>query len=331
MRSLLIALPLALCTMLAAPAAGQATPDRLYHGINRPIPFTVEAPEDAERLQLALYGPTADSIIARAEVDRGAVDLFEVFPILWNRTDTPHLYLQLLVAGEPYGPPVFLEALRPPMTKTIDPRTNQIVWDTSQRRRPYTGLRTYPMRLLVFETSEGAFTMKLRPDQAPNTARHILELVEGGFYSDIVVHRIIPANANGDPFVIQFGDPRGFGLGGPGSYIDLEPSELEHGFGVVSMARQGDNPDSNGSQLFIALSRAGTRHLDGNYTAFAEIVGGVETILALEDAEIADLERGVPAEPKPVVESARAIPAPPINRWPDRIRRPAPAGVDQTR
>jgi cyclophilin family peptidyl-prolyl cis-trans isomerase len=173
--------------------------------------------------------------------------------------------------------------------------------------------------------------MKLRPDQAPNTSRHILELVEGGFYTDIVVHRIIPANANGDPFVIQFGDPRGFGLGGPGFYVDLEPSQLDHGFGVVSMARQGDNPDSNGSQLFIALSRAGTRHLDGNYTAFAEIIDGVETILALENVEIADIERGVPAEPKPVVESARAIPAPPIDEWPDRIRRPAPQGADQTR
>lgn len=317
--------------LAASPAArAQVAPDRLYHGLNRPIPFTVETPREGAELQLALYAGRGSGIVARAAVEAGPVDLFQLFPVLWNRTSTQPLYLQLLVDGEPFGAPVFLEPLRPPRQSTIDPTTRDVVW-APNKRRPYSGLRTYVAKFLEFETSHGDFTIKLRPDEAPNTAKHILDLVEGGFYNDIVIHRIIPTNANGDPFVIQFGDPRGFGLGGPGFWVDLEPSELPHGFGVVSMARRSDDPNSNGSQMFICLSRAATRHLDGEYTSFGEIVDGAHAILAIESVELADGARGTPADPKPVIKSARAVPAPPINQWPDKIERPAPTGADQTR
>jgi len=327
---LLVALTAVLALSLAHDARAQVTPDRLYYGINRAMPFTVETPREGAQLQLALYAGTGSGIVARAAVEPGAVDLFELFPILWNRTGAQPLYLQLLVDGEPFASPVFLEPLRPPLPKTIDPRTSDIVWGPD-KRRPYSGIRAYVARFVVFETSHGDFTVKLRPDEAPNTARHILDLVEGGFYTDIVVHRIIPTNANGDPFVIQFGDPRGYGLGGPGFWVDLEPSTLRHGFGVVSMARRSDDPDSNGSQMFICLSRAATTHLDNNYTAFGEIVDGVDAILALESVELEDGSRGAPADPKPVVRSARSVPAPPINQWPERIARPTASGADQTR
>lgn len=336
--SLLLAPLVALC--LGGPAAeAQVTPDRLYFGINRPIPCTVTAPEtDQEQqppLELALFDSTGRQIVARAAVEPGEVDLFELFPVLWNRTQPELLYLQTLAGGEPFGAPVVLEPLRPPLPHHINPRTTKVEWGPN-KRRPYTGLRAYPAEFFVFDTSLGSFTVKPRADEAPHTCRHILELIKGGFYTDIVVHRILPQNANGDPFVIQFGDPQGYGLGGPGFRVDLEPSHLAHAFGVVSMARSSDSADSNGSQVFICLSRAATAHLDDSYTSFGEIVDGLDTVLALESVPLEDAQRGVPADPKPVVISAHTIPAPPINQWPARIRRPAggqtdSAGTDQER
>ncbi len=305
-------------------AAGQATPDRLYYGINRPIPFTVNAPEGAGAVQLVLYDGAGTQIVSRASVEPGAIDLFEVFPILWNRTIPQPFYLQTVIDDAQVGPPVFLEPLRPPRQSKINPRTTKVEW-TPDKRRPYSGLRAYPAKFVEFTTSQGTFTVKLRPDEAPQTAKHILDLVEGGFYTDIVVHRILPTNTNGDPFVIQFGDPRGFGLGGPGHFVDLEPSNLRHAFGVVSMARQSDNADSNGSQVFVCLSRAATSHLDDNYTSFAEVIDGADTLIALESVELEDAGRGVPADPKPVVHSARAYDAPPISEWPARVTRPSPS------
>ncbi len=329
MRTVLSRFAVILALAFASGAFAQATPDRLYHGINRPIPFTVEAPGSAESVELHLYDGSGNQIVTRASVEPGAVDLFEVFPILWNRTQPQPFYLQAVVDGEQLGPPVFLEPLRTPRTSRLDPRSNKVVWERD-KRRVYTGLRTYPAKLIEFSTSLGDFTVKLRPDQAPQTAMHIQSLVEGGFYTDIVVHRIIPTNANGDPFVIQFGDPRGFGTGGPGYFVDLEPSELSHAFGVVSMARSPGDQNSNGSQVFVCLSRAATSHLDDNYTSFAEVIDGADTLIAIETAELEDPARGVPADPKPVVTSARAFYAPPIGQWPKRVTRPEPLNA-QTR
>ena len=321
MRQLLTSL--AVYAIAAVSALGQVEPDRLYYGINRAMPFTVTQPEAEGALELALFDSTGRQAVARAAVEPGAVDLFELFPVLWNRSQPELLYLQTLADGEAVGPPVVLEALRPPVPHSINPRTTRVEWG-SEKRRPYTGIRAYVAKFVVFETTQGDITIRFRPEHAPHTSRHIIELVEGGFYTDIVVHRILPRNANGDPFVIQFGDPQGYGLGGPGFQIDLEPSAMTHAFGVVSMARSSDSADSNGSQVFICLSRAATSHLDGSYTSFAEVVDGLDAVLAIESAELTDAARGVPADPKPTVISARTVPAPPINEWPSRIKRPNP-------
>src|SRR5258708_35830605 len=118
------------------------------------------------------------------------------------------------------------------------------------------------------ETSLGDIELAMRPDEAPNTVWNFLTLCAGGFYTDIIFHRIKAVNpATRSPFVIQAGDPlqrkdvpaeaTGAGEGGPGYWINLEPSKLPHDFGVVSMARKSDGslPNLAGSQFFISLSR----------------------------------------------------------------------------
>ncbi len=91
--------------------------------------------------------------------------------------------------------------------------------------------------------------------------------------------------------------------------VDLEKSTLPHDFGVLSMARAAD-PDSNGSQIFVCLSREGTSFLDGRYTAFAQAISGADVIRAIAKAPVDQNDR--PIDP-PMILSAHARPSPSIN------------------
>ena len=149
----------------------------------------------------------------------------------------------------------------------------------------------------------------MRPDAAPNTAWNFISLCEGGFYRGIDFHRIVPMTRDGDPFVIQAGDPTASGSGGPGYWLPIEKSDLPHDFGVISMARDVD-PDSAGSQIFICLSRAGTARLDGHYCGFGYAVDGAETIRAIAAVKLVDISAGRPADP-PVILGTDLLSAPP--------------------
>jgi peptidyl-prolyl cis-trans isomerase B (cyclophilin B) len=157
----------------------------------------------------------------------------------------------------------------------------------------------------------GDLQVDLREDAAPMTARNFQMLVEDRYYDNTIMHRILLQGRNGRPFVIQGGDPTGSGSGGPGWWVPLEPSTLPHHFGVLSMAR-GDDPDSGGSQWFIALDRSETARLDGLYCAFGDVVTGADTLEALARVPIADSDylSSRPVDP-PAITRARLIPAPP--------------------
>ena len=159
--------------------------------------------------------------------------------------------------------------------------------------------------------------------------RMFVEVARKGFYDGTIVHRIVPADRNGQPFVIQGGDPTGTGDGGPGYDLPLEPSRLPHDFGVVSMARN-DWPDSAGSQWFVCLSREATARLDGQYCAFGYAVEGADAIVKIAAGEVADLATGRPKSPESVLR-ASVQPAPaliPGKGRPDaRVTRPAPVPV----
>ena len=100
---------------------------------------------------------------------------------------------------------------------------------------------------VVFETSQGIMKAQVFQDKAPITAGNFLTLVHKGFYNNLSFHRIIK------DFMIQGGDPKGDGTGGPGYTIKDEFSpELTHDDkGVLSMANAG--PNTGGSQFFITL------------------------------------------------------------------------------
>jgi len=130
---------------------------------------------------------------------------------------------------------------------------------------------------IKLETSEGELTVELWPDVAPGHAENFLKLTRENFYDGLTFHRIVPG------FVIQGGCPKGDGTGGPGYHIDAEFNDREHHKGTLSMARSAD-PNSAGSQFFICLTRENCQHLDGQYTAFGQVVDGLDVVDKIAEA-----------------------------------------------
>lgn len=103
----------------------------------------------------------------------------------------------------------------------------------------------------------GVIKAELYPEVAPNTVNNFISLVNKGFYNGIIFHRVIAG------FMLQGGDPKGTGVGGPGYCIRGEftangfRNDLKHSRGVLSMARTAV-PDSAGSQFFIMHADAPT-------------------------------------------------------------------------
>ena len=114
---------------------------------------------------------------------------------------------------------------------------------------------------------------ELYPEIAPQSVGNFTALANSGFYDGLTFHRVIPG------FMIQGGDPKGIGIGGPGYCIKGEfaangvNNPLKHTYGVLSMARSM-MPDSAGSQFFIMTSDS--PHLDGAYAAFGKVLEGME-------------------------------------------------------
>ncbi|HEX8719248.1 MAG TPA: peptidylprolyl isomerase [Pyrinomonadaceae bacterium] len=120
----------------------------------------------------------------------------------------------------------------------------------------------------VVSTDKGAFTLELLPAEAPLTVDNFVQLARRNYFDNVPFHRVVPN------FVVQGGDPRGDGNGGPGYQIRCEINEVPYGRGAVGMALSGK--DTGGSQWFVTHSPQ--PHLDGGYTVFARVVEGMDVV-----------------------------------------------------
>jgi cyclophilin family peptidyl-prolyl cis-trans isomerase/HEAT repeat protein len=118
------------------------------------------------------------------------------------------------------------------------------------------------------DTDKGTIKIALAVLDAPQTVENFVMLARKGFYNGLPFHRVVP------DFVIQGGDPRGDGEGGPGYTIRDELNERSYLRGVVGMAL--DWQDTGGSQFFITHSPQ--PHLDARYTVFGRVTGGMEVV-----------------------------------------------------
>ncbi len=147
------------------------------------------------------------------------------------------------------------------------------------QRQPAPPSEPAPLRLppqdgagdVVLHTTSGTVRITLDDEAAPIAAANFRNLVDRGFYDGLTFHRLEPG------FVIQGGDPRGDGEGGPGFAIPCENGPAPYARGTVGIALDGK--DTGGSQFFITLARA--PHLEGRYTAFGRVTEGMELLETL--------------------------------------------------
>ena len=126
------------------------------------------------------------------------------------------------------------------------------------------------------ETDRGTIEIELAILDAPLTAANFMALARSGFYDGNAIHRVV------SDFVVQAGDPRGDGEGGPGYSIRDELNERPYLRGTVGMAL--DWKDTGGSQFFITQSPQ--PHLDGRYTAFGYVVSGMDVVDRIEPWDV---------------------------------------------
>lgn len=136
------------------------------------------------------------------------------------------------------------------------------------------GARTPPPGLVI-ETERGRLEIELYGADAPLTVNAVLQLTDARYFDNGVWHRVVPG------FVIQDGDPRSDGWGGPGVRVRDEVNRHRYDRGTVGMALSG--PDTGSSQFFITLDRQ--PHLDGAYTVFGRVVAGVEILASITQGE----------------------------------------------
>lgn len=160
--------------------------------------------------------------------------------------------------------------------------------------------------IAVFETNQGTFKIKLFADKAKKTVENFVGLAEGTkeftdadtgkpvkrpFYDGLIFHRVI------EGFMIQGGDPKGTGTGGPGYRFEDEfDASLKHDkAGILSMANAG--PNTNGSQFFITV--APTPHLNNRHTVFGEVTEGLDVVMKISRVKVGPMDR--PVDPVKIV------------------------------
>ena len=136
---------------------------------------------------------------------------------------------------------------------------------------------SFPSLIAILETSRGTIKLELTPNQTPLTVLNYVNLIQRGFYDGLTFHRVIP------DFMIQGGDPRGSGSGGPGYKFqdEIHPTLKLSGPGTLSMANAG--PGTNGSQFFI--THVETSWLNGKHTVFGKVTEGQDVVDSIKQGD----------------------------------------------
>jgi peptidyl-prolyl cis-trans isomerase B (cyclophilin B) len=141
-------------------------------------------------------------------------------------------------------------------------------------------------------TNCGDFEITLDAKQAPKTGGSFKYLADKGFYDNTTFHRVVAG------FVIQGGDPKGDGTGGPGySVLEPPPKDLVYGKGVVAMAKTGTEPaGTSGSQFFVVTAE--DAQLPPAYALLGRLTAGQDVV---DKIGVAETDPATEKPVKPVV------------------------------
>ncbi|HEY8748946.1 MAG TPA: peptidylprolyl isomerase [Tepidisphaeraceae bacterium] len=250
-------------------------PAKMWYGVKQAVDFKIDSKED---VTLVLTDFAGKKLEAKGSVDASAgktVDVKSIYPQL----STLGTYV-LFAVPKGKSLPDFLGT----------PVVIEIRGDKEGGTAPSV-TAVEPLQYGIMQTEQGPLKMIFYYDVAPLTVDNFLKLSEQGYYDGLTFHRIVPS------FVIQGGDPRGDGTGGPGYSVDAEFNAKPHEAGVLSMARAQD-PNSAGSQFFVCLDYAQTKQLDHKYTGFGKVVEGMDAVNKIAAAPLADKKNGTPKDPQ---------------------------------
>jgi peptidyl-prolyl cis-trans isomerase B (cyclophilin B) len=246
----------------AGPILRWEAPTTFVPGLSYPVKIEVDAPEGGTVVASWLFTPAAFTVDGKPldkRSDSGTLQLPPGFKISGSLDLGPYLtstkafklgYASDVSEGEPVEVAVLERA-----PEGLDFMT-----------LPAGELGDYQVLL---RTNQGDVLVKLWPTVAPEHTRNFLDLAYTKFYDDTPFHRVVPG------FMIQGGDRTGTGTGSGPRNVKLEPSDKPHLRGVLSMARSAD-PNSASCQFFVMHGNA--RHLDGQYSAFGEVVSGMDAV-----------------------------------------------------
>lgn len=236
--------------------------------------LVVAALKQIGKRKLKQYLPVMNTMMTRgAEVDvqvrRTLLDGVQLF-LAEDQHDTTALEIMYAGLLDPeyvvrrQAATLFRDLLGEDKFAALQPPDTRI----SKRRmaRAIDRFQTNPQATIV--TGKGEIEVALYFDVAPLTVLNFIELARDGFYNGLTFHRVVPN------FVVQGGDPRGDGWGGPPYYLRCEYSDEPYQRGTIGMATSGK--DTGGSQFFITLSPQ--PHLEGRYTAFGQVLSGMEVV-----------------------------------------------------
>lgn len=201
------------------------------------------------------------------------------------------IILALLIIKKPTEKPVAPDPLTiKPMTSTA-PAPQPSITSLKQFTKAENVIdqtRTYQAALV---TDLGDIIIQLNTQTTPITVNNFVFLAQQGFYNQTIFHRVI------NDFMIQGGDPKGNGTGGPGYQFNDESFTGEYVRGTVAMANSG--PNTNGSQFFIIHKDT---PLPKNYVIFGQVIEGLETVDAIAASPVAQNSSGEKSQPvKPII------------------------------
>lgn len=174
--------------------------------------------------------------------------------------------------------PIITETVSPTIinSPTPDMKINKNLPTDSQGKK-YTAL---------LKTSKGEIIIELNSNMTPKTVNNFITLAKKDFYNNTIFHRVIKG------FMIQGGDPKGDGTGGPGYKFDDEAFEGEYSRGTIAMANSG--PNTNGSQFFIMHADYA---LPKNYVIFGKVIKGMDVVDAIANVPVESNGMGEQSKP----------------------------------
>ena len=144
-------------------------------------------------------------------------------------------------------------------------------------KAPAMSIDTKKLYCVGLNTNRGLIVLELDPKIAPDTVNNFVYLAQHHFYDGMKFHRVVPG------FVVQTGDPKGDGTGGPGYKFNDEPVKGDYTAGCVAMANSGAN--TNGSQFFICTANDTSRFPQKSYNLFGHVTLGLNIAQQIQGPE----------------------------------------------